>query len=72
MLRMGDGDSSGALAEFEAALVEAQRIDPEGPRVAEVLSTMAIFHGQGGAQAEAEACQARAAKIFSKFEGLEP
>jgi hypothetical protein len=67
MLKMGDGDRAAALLEFGAALDEAGRVDPEGPRVAEVLSTMSVFHAQAGEETQAAACRARAEKIFSRF-----
>lgn len=68
MLKMGDDDRPGALLEFEAALLEARRIDLQGPREAEVLNYLALFHDQGGESEQAIQCRAAATKIFSKFE----
>jgi len=70
MLKMADDDRVGALEEFKAALAEARRIDPQGPREGEVLNYMALFHGQGGEENEATRCRDEAAAIFSKFEGM--
>jgi hypothetical protein len=71
MLKMGDNDRAGALEEFEAALAEAQRIDPEGPREGEVLNYMALFHEQAGETNLAIQRRDAAKKIFSKYEVFE-
>lgn len=70
MLKMGDNDRPGALADFEASLAEARGIDPGGPREAEVLNYMSLFHEQGGEAAEAARCREAAAVIFAKFEEI--
>ena len=70
MLRMGDSDLSGAEEEFQLALHEARKVDAEGPRESEVLNYLALFYGQQGRQAEADAAQAKAGLIFKKFEDL--
>lgn len=70
MLKMGDNDRAAALDEFNLALNEAQRIDPGGPREAEVLNYMVLFHDQLGETAQAENCRAAAQKIFVKFEEM--
>ena len=71
MVKMGEGDRPGALADFEAALAEARRVDSGGPREAEVLSTLALFHDQGGEGELAGRAREAAEKIFLKFEVLE-
>lgn len=70
MLKMGDNDRAGALAEFNLALAEARGIDPGGPREAEVLNYLALFHEQGGESAAAAAAKKAAQDIFSRFEDL--
>ena len=70
MLKMGDSDMSGAEAEFQVALAEARKVDPDGPREAEVLNYLALFYGQQGRQADADAASAKAGMIFKKFEDL--
>ena len=70
MLKMGDEDRPGALAEFQLALAEARSVDAGGPREGEVLNYLAIFHEQGGEAAEAARCAAAASAIFLKFQEL--
>lgn len=68
MLKMGDQDSLGAAADFRAALEEARRIDPEGPRVAEVLQYFAHFEDTQARPAEAAKLREQAEIIFKRFE----
>lgn len=68
MVMMGEGNPAAALKEFQAALDEARRVDPGGPREAEVLSTLALFHEQEGRHEEAGLRRREAEAIFSKFE----
>jgi hypothetical protein len=68
LLKMGDQDHVGAAADFAAALEEAQRIDPEGPRVAEVLQYLAHFEEGQARPDEAAKHRAQAEAIFKRFE----
>jgi hypothetical protein len=68
MLKMGEADRPGAEAEFQKALEEARRVDPRGPREAEVLSYLAHFHRQGGQEPEAQRFQEAAEAIFSRWQ----
>jgi hypothetical protein len=70
MLCIGDGDRQGALKEFEMALQEARRIDPQGPREAEVLMSRALFHEQSFEEEEASKCRLAANAIYLKFQDL--
>ena len=68
MLAMGDQNPAGAEEEFKKALKEAQSVDPNGPREAEVLNYMALFYGMQSDQAQAELAKKKADEIFSKFQ----
>ena len=70
----GSGDEAGALAELDKALAEAARVDPEGPRVAEVLNYVALLHRDAGRSAQEQAVLARVAAIWARFpeQGLGP
>jgi hypothetical protein len=67
MVHLGDNDDAAALVSFNAALAEAGRVDPEGPRVAECLNYLARFHEQAGRQEEASAATAAARRIEERF-----
>lgn len=67
LVAFGSGDQAQCLAEFDQALAAAGSVDPEGPRVAEVLQTMAQVYGQLGKQDEAQACLARSAAIWARM-----
>lgn len=68
LVAFGSGDEAGALAELDLALAEAGRVDPEGPRVAEVLQYVAQLKGQMGRTAEADEAKAKATAIWKRFE----
>ncbi len=68
MVCLGDNDEAGALASFQAALAEARRIDPDGPREAEVQNYLAQFHQQAGREAEGRLAQEKADAIFGRFQ----
>lgn len=70
LLSLADGDKAATLAGLDAALAEAGRVDPDGPRVAEVLSYMAQVHSQWGHAAEAEAAKTRFLAIQARFHDL--
>jgi hypothetical protein len=70
LVALGDGDEAGALAGLADAEAEAARLDPEGPRVAEVLTYLAQLHRQAGREAEADAVLARVRAIHARFPGL--
>ena len=70
LVALGEGDEAGAQAGLDAALAEAGRIDPEGPRVAEVLTYVAQVHLQAGRAVEAAAALARVRAIHARFPGL--
>jgi hypothetical protein len=67
MVHLGDGDDAAALTAFEAALAEAGRVDPDGPRVAECLNYLARFHEQAGRAEAAAAATAGARAIEERF-----
>ena len=68
MLAMGGQNSAEAEEHFKLALEEARRIDPQGPREAEVLNYMALFYETQGDQIQAELAKKKADEIFSKFQ----
>lgn len=70
LVALGDGDDEGAMAGLRAALAEAGRIDPEGPRVAEVLTYVVQVQRQAGRAAEAAASQERLRAIHARFPSL--
>jgi len=69
LVALGDGDTAGALAGLQAALDEAARVDPEGPRVAEVCSYLVQVQRQAGDEAAAAATQQRVDAIWARFPG---
>lgn len=70
LVALGDGDEPAALAALAEAEQEAARVDPEGPRVAEVLNYVAQLHGQAGRPAEARAALERVVAIWERFPAL--
>jgi hypothetical protein len=70
LVALGEGDDAGAQAGLDAALAEAGRIDPDGPRVAEVLTYVAQVQRQAGRTAQADAALARVRAIQARFPGL--
>jgi hypothetical protein len=70
LVALGEGDLDGALAGLNAALAEAGRLDPEGPRVAEVCSYLAQVQIQAGRTEDARATQARVDAIWARFPEL--
>lgn len=70
LVALGDGDDAGALAALALAEAEANRVDPEGPRVAEVLNYAAQMHVQAGRPAEARAALIRVTAIWERFPEL--
>ncbi len=67
LVKMGEGDFPGAELEMQAALAEAGRLDPEGPRQAEVYSYLAQLKLAAGDQAGYEEAKAKAEAIFRRF-----
>lgn len=67
----GSGDEAGTFAELDLAMAEAGKVDPEGPRVAEVLNYIAQIHEQAGRQAEARVARERAAAIWASLPELD-
>ncbi len=67
MVHLGDNDDAAALLSIVAALAEAGRVDPDGPRVAECLNYLARFHEQAGREKEAETASAAAKAIEERF-----
>lgn len=67
LMAYGSGDQAQCQGEFDQALAVAGAVDPEGPRVAEVLQTLAQVYEQLGKQDEAQACLARSAAIWARF-----
>ena len=67
LVAFGDGDLAAALAGLQTALAEASRVDPEGPRVAEVCSYLAQVQRQAGDGAGAAATQQRVDAIWVRF-----
>ena len=57
----------GALAQLDLALAEAGKVDPEGPRVAEVLNYVAQLQSQAGRPAEARQALERVAAIWESL-----
>ena len=70
LLALGSDDEAAALLALGEAEAEAARVDPEGPRVAEVLNYAAQIHGQAGRHAEARAALERVAAIWERFPEL--
>jgi hypothetical protein len=69
MVAFGEGELDAALSGLEAALDEAGRLDPEGPRVAEVCGYLAQVRIRAGDPLGAAAAQARADAIWARFQG---
>ena len=67
MVHLGDNDEAAAQGAFEAALAEAGRIDPDGPRVAECQNYLAQFHTQAGRAKEARAALEAVVRIYERF-----
>lgn len=67
MVHLGDNDEAAAQASFDEALAEAQRIDPDGPRVAECQNYLAQFHTQAGRAKEAQAALEVVVRIYERF-----
>lgn len=67
---LGEGDDAAALAALGAAEAEAARVDPEGPRVAEVLNYTAQVQMQAGRAREARAALERVCAIWERFPQL--
>ncbi len=66
MVAQSEGDDVGAEAFFKEALTEAERIDPDGPRVAETLNHLGAFYEQTGRTEEAVPLIEKAASIYNK------
>jgi hypothetical protein len=69
LVALGEDDFVGALAGLQSALDEASRLDPEGPRVAEVCSYLAQVQLKAGDTEAARATQARVDAIWARFPG---
>lgn len=67
---LGDNDEAAALAALSAAEAAAAQVDPEGPRVAEVLNYVAQVQMQAQRPAEAAAALARVCAIWERFPQL--
>jgi hypothetical protein len=70
LISLGEDDDAGAMAWLDDAVAEANRIDPEGPRVAEVLTYVAQVHRLAGRKAEAWAALERLKAIHARFPQL--
>ena len=70
LVALGEDDLAQALAGLSEALREASRLDPEGPRVAEVCSYLAQVQLKAGDLDAARATQARIDAIWARFPGL--
>jgi tetratricopeptide (TPR) repeat protein len=70
LLALGSDDESAALAHLRDAETAAASVDPEGPRVAEVLNYVAQVHSQAGRATEARAALERVAAIWERFPQL--
>jgi hypothetical protein len=70
LVTYGEGDVEGALRGLDQALAAAEAIDPNGPRVAEVLQTRAQVQAASGQAAGARAALERVLAIYGRFEGL--
>jgi hypothetical protein len=70
LLALGSDDEAEALAQLREAEAEAAKLDPEGPRVAEVLNYVAQLHSQAGRPAEARAALERVTAIWERFPDL--
>ena len=70
LISLGEDDDAGAMAWLDDALAEAGRIDPEGPRVAEVLTYLVQVHRLAGRTADAWASLERLKAIHARFPQL--
>jgi hypothetical protein len=70
LLALGSDDEAEALAQLREAEAEAAKLDPEGPRVAEVLNYTAQVHSQAGRPADARAALERVTAIWERFPDL--
>jgi hypothetical protein len=70
MVAFGEGDLDAALAGLNDAMAEAVRLDPEGPRVAELCGYLVQVRQKAGDAAGAAEAQARAEAIWARFPGL--
>jgi tetratricopeptide (TPR) repeat protein len=70
LVALGVGDETAALAALRAAEEEAARVDPDGPRVAEVLNYAAQIHMHAGRLTEARQALERVAAIWERFPAL--
>jgi len=71
MACLASGDEAEAFKQIDLALQEAERIDPKGPRVAEVYGAMAQMHSQAGQTEKAAGALEQQIAITSKIEGAE-
>ena len=67
MVHLGDNDEAQVQAELNAALAEAGRIDPDGPRVAECYNYVAQFHIQAGRGPQAREALEKVVAIYERF-----
>jgi hypothetical protein len=67
MVHLGDNDEAAMQASLDAALAEASRVDPDGPRVAECYNYVAQVHTQAGRDAEARAALEKVVRIYERF-----
>lgn len=67
---LGEGDEAAALASLSQAETEAAQVDPEGPRVAEVLNYVAQVQMQASRPREARAALERVCAIWERFPQL--
>jgi hypothetical protein len=63
------GSEGEAREEMDRALRAAQSVDPDGPRVAEVLGMASMVHEQAGRDAEAIEAGAKAFAIWQRHPG---
>ena len=66
MVAQAEGDDKAAEAFFKEALDEAEKVDPDGPRVAEACNYLGAFYQQEGRAAEAIAMVERATAIYER------
>jgi hypothetical protein len=69
LVAFGEGNLAAALTGLQAALAEAERVDPEGPRVAEVCSYLVQVHLKAGDAPAARRVQERLDAIWARFPG---
>jgi hypothetical protein len=69
-LLLFERDEAAALAELARAEAAAAAVDPEGPRVAEVLNYTAQLHRRAGRPAEARDALERVCAIWERFPAL--